>query len=52
MVAWQFDGAFDDAVCGGRGAVVFHADGTSLVFFYQYTSADAGELIEECFGHC
>lgn len=32
MVAGEFDGAFDGAVGGGGGAVVFHADGAALVF--------------------
>lgn len=32
VVAGEFDGAFDDAVCGWCGAVVFHADGAALVF--------------------
>ena len=33
MVAGQFDCVFDDAACGGGGAVVFHADEAALVVF-------------------
>ena len=51
MGAGEPDGPFDGAVCGRGGAVVFHADGAALVFFCEYASADARELVEEFLGH-